>query len=66
MGLFKKFVIADSIAILALNSTNAGQINQIGWMWVTLIFYSFQIYFDFSGYTDIAIGSGIFLGNQTA
>lgn len=62
MGLFKKFVIADSIAILALNSTNAGQINQTGWMWVTLIFYSFQIYFDFSGYTDIAIGLGYFWG----
>jgi alginate O-acetyltransferase complex protein AlgI len=61
-GLFKKFVIADSIAVLALNSRNAAQINGAGWMWFALIFYSLQIYLDFSGYTDIAIGLGYFWG----
>ena len=61
-GLFKKFVIADSIAVLALNPSNAVQINGAGWMWFALILYSFQIYLDFSGYTDIAIGLGYFWG----
>ena len=61
-GLFKKFVIADSIAVLALNPSNAMQINGAGWMWFALILYSFQIYLDFSGYTDIAIGLGYFWG----
>jgi D-alanyl-lipoteichoic acid acyltransferase DltB (MBOAT superfamily) len=62
IGLFKKFVIADSLAIIALNSTNALQIRGTGWMWVSLYAYAFQIFFDFSGYTDIAIGMGRFLG----
>jgi alginate O-acetyltransferase complex protein AlgI len=62
IGLFKKFVLADSLALVALNSSNAGQITSTGWMWLALILYSLQIYFDFSGYTDIAIGLGLFLG----
>ena len=33
-----------------------------GWMWLFLYAYSFRIYFDFSGYTDIAIGMGRLLG----
>lgn len=62
VGLFKKLVLADSFAIIALNSTNAVQTRTAGWMWVLLYAYTFQIFFDFSGYTDIAIGIGRFLG----
>ena len=62
VGLFKKLVLADSLAIIALNSTNAVQTRTAGWMWVLLYAYTFQIFFDFSGYTDIAIGIGWFLG----
>lgn len=62
MGLFKKFVIADSLAIIALNNTNVLQIRSPIWMWVCLYAFALQIYFDFSGYTDIAIGMGRFLG----
>lgn len=62
VGLFKKLVLADSLAIIALNSTNAVQTRTAGWMWVLLYAYTFQIFFDFSGYTDIAIGIGRFLG----
>jgi len=62
VGLFKKFVIADTLAIIALNSTNALQIRWTGWMWICLYAYAFQIFFDFSGYTDIAIGMGRLLG----
>lgn len=58
IGLFKKFVLADGLALLALNATNAPQVQSGGWAWVMLYAYSFQIFFDFSGYTDIALGLG--------
>ena len=62
LGLFKKFVVADTLALAALNATNAMQVRSMGWAWVILYAYTFQIYFDFSGYTDIAIGLGRLLG----
>jgi D-alanyl-lipoteichoic acid acyltransferase DltB (MBOAT superfamily) len=62
LGLFKKFVIADLLALAALNAQNAGQIHSSGWMWVSLYAFAFQIFFDFSGYTDIALGMGRWLG----
>ena len=64
LGLFKKFVVADALALIALNDTNALQVRTTGWMWILLYAYAFQIYFDFSGYTDIAIGISKFLGIQ--
>jgi D-alanyl-lipoteichoic acid acyltransferase DltB (MBOAT superfamily) len=62
LGLFKKFVVADTLALVALNATNALQVQTSAWAWVLLYAYAFQIYFDFSGYTDIAIGMGRLLG----
>jgi alginate O-acetyltransferase complex protein AlgI len=62
VGLVKKFVLADSLGLVALNGTNAWQVRTPGWTWVLLYAYAFQIYFDFSGYTDIAIGLGRVLG----
>jgi alginate O-acetyltransferase complex protein AlgI len=62
LGLFKKFAIADALALIALNGTNATQVHTAGWGWVLLYAYAFQIFFDFSGYTDIAIGMGRLLG----
>jgi len=62
MGVFKKFVLADLLALIALNGTNAQQVQAAGWMWVLLYAYSFQIFFDFSGYTDIAIGLAALMG----
>jgi alginate O-acetyltransferase complex protein AlgI len=62
IGLFKKFVIADLLAMIALNATNALQVRTAGWAWVLLYAFAFQIFFDFSGYTDIAIGLGGLLG----
>ncbi len=56
VGLFKKFVVADALAVFALNPELAPQIHSTGWFWIVLYAYSFQIYFDFSGYSDIAIG----------
>jgi D-alanyl-lipoteichoic acid acyltransferase DltB (MBOAT superfamily) len=62
LGLFKKFVIADILALIALNDALATQVNATGWMWIHLYAYTFQIYFDFSGYTDIAIGIACLVG----
>ena len=62
IGLFKKFVVADALALIALNDMNALQVRSAGWMWILLYAYAFQIYFDFSGYTDIALGIARFLG----
>ena len=61
-GLFKKFVLADLLALMALNPTNADQVQTAGWMWVSVYAYALQIYFDFSGYTDIALGIARWLG----
>ncbi len=61
-GVFKKFVLADSLALIAINSQNAGQTTSSGWLWVLLYAYSLRIYFDFSGYTDIALGLGNLMG----
>jgi alginate O-acetyltransferase complex protein AlgI len=62
LGLFKKFVIADALALIALNDVNANQVTSTFWMWVIVYAYAFQIYFDFSGYTDIALGIAQLLG----
>ena len=62
LGLFKKFVIADTLALIALNDALAVQVRTTGWMWVIVYAYAFQIYFDFSGYTDIAIGIARLVG----
>jgi alginate O-acetyltransferase complex protein AlgI len=62
IGLFKKFVLADSLALIALNPFNAGQIETTGWTWLLLYAFSLQIFLDFAGYTDIAIGMGLLLG----
>lgn len=62
IGVFRKFAIADTLALIALNPVNAGQIQSAGWAWVLLYAYAFRLYFDFSGYTDIAIGMGRLFG----
>lgn len=62
IGLFKKFVLADALAVIALNDALVSQVKSAGWMWVFLYAYAFRIYFDFSGYTDIAIGTARLLG----
>jgi D-alanyl-lipoteichoic acid acyltransferase DltB (MBOAT superfamily) len=61
-GAAKKFILADLLAMIALNGVNAVQVTATGWAWVLLYAYAFQILFDFSGYTDIAIGLGGIMG----
>ena len=59
MGLFKKVIIADTFSIWA----NAGFDNGIPLdffsAWGTSLSYTFQLYFDFSGYCDMAIGASL-------
>ena len=64
VGLFKKFVIADLLAVISLSDVLVSQVKSAGWMWVFLYAYAFRIYLDFSGYTDIAIGMGRLMGVQ--
>ncbi|MCL5428345.1 MAG: hypothetical protein M1347_00890 [Chloroflexi bacterium] len=61
-GLFMKFVLADALAFFALNAVNAWQVQSAGWMWLLLLAFSFRIFFDFAGYTHIAIGLGMLFG----
>ncbi len=58
VGSFKKFVLADLLALVALNSINAAQVSSTLWAWMLVYAYALRIYFDFGGYTDIAIGLG--------
>jgi D-alanyl-lipoteichoic acid acyltransferase DltB (MBOAT superfamily) len=62
LGVAKKYILADLLAMMALSAANAAQIHSAGWMWLALYAYAFQIFFDFSGYTDIAIGLGGVMG----
>ncbi len=62
LGLFKKIVIADSLAIIVNNTFENYQSFTALSLIITAISYSFQIYCDFSGYSDIAIGSAKLLG----
>jgi D-alanyl-lipoteichoic acid acyltransferase DltB (MBOAT superfamily) len=64
IGLFKKFVVADTLALIAVNDILAIQARTAIWMWVLVYAYTFQIFFDFSGYTDIAIGIARLAGIQ--
>ena len=59
MGLFKKVVIADTFAVWATNGFDVAQTLNMLEAWVTSLSYTFQLYFDFSGYTDMAIGAAL-------
>lgn len=62
LGIFKKYALADSLGVFALNASNAAQTSSTLWLWVLLYAFAFQLYLDFSGYTDVAIGLGLLLG----
>ena len=63
IGIFKKFVIADTLAQgMALDATLAAQAEHRFGLWLLLYGYALRLYFDFAGYTDIAIGIGILFG----
>jgi alginate O-acetyltransferase complex protein AlgI len=64
-GLAKKVLIANTLAAF-VDSAFSLQISSLGTMvsWITIIAYTLQIYFDFSGYSDMAIGLAQMFGFQ--
>jgi D-alanyl-lipoteichoic acid acyltransferase DltB (MBOAT superfamily) len=64
-GLFKKVVLADSIAPFVTpiyDAASAGGAVSLFYAWIAAIGFGLQIYFDFSGYTDMALGLARFFG----
>jgi len=67
IGLFKKVVLADNFARVAgpifdLAAADGARDLTLGEAWAGMLGYTLQIYFDFSGYSDIAIGSARLFG----
>ncbi len=62
IGLAKKVLLANQMGLMWDQIRESGEIN--GWLgsWLGIIAYAFQIYFDFSGYSDMACGLGNMLG----
>ena len=59
IGLFKKVVIADTFALWATQGFDLATTLSMAEAWKSSLSYTFQIYYDFSGYTDMAIGSAL-------
>lgn len=65
IGLFKKVIVADSLAVYA-NTVFDASLGPMGLdflsAWIGALCYTFQLYFDFSGYMDMAMGSARLFG----
>jgi len=61
-GMFKKVVIADRLAVLVNQIYNAPTEYSGPYFVLATVFFAFQVYCDFSGYSDIAIGSAQVMG----
>jgi alginate O-acetyltransferase complex protein AlgI len=64
-GIFKKVIIADNVALYATPvffAADHGQTINATEAWIGILAYSFQLYFDFSAYSDMAIGIGKMFG----
>lgn len=64
IGLAKKVIISNSVAIIAdqaFGYTNFSELS-VAFAWLGSISYTLQIYYDFSGYSDMAIGLGLMFG----
>ncbi len=61
LGMGKKILLANPCGKIADTTFNAGVVETLD-AWYGAVAYAFQIYFDFSGYSDMAIGLGLMLG----
>ena len=61
LGLAKKVLIANNIGVLWDTMASSSELSVVG-AWLGAIAFSLQLYFDFSGYSDMAIGLGRMLG----
>jgi len=59
LGLFKKVIIADAFAVWANYGFDTAASLTLLEAWITSLSYTMQLYFDFSAYTDMAIGSAL-------
>jgi D-alanyl-lipoteichoic acid acyltransferase DltB (MBOAT superfamily) len=59
VGLFKKVVIADTFAIWATSGFDKAVTLNFFDAWITSLSYTLQLYYDFSGYTEMAIGAAL-------
>ena len=64
VGLAKKMLLSNSIALLADQAFEYGSASELSaaMAWLGALAYAFQIYFDFGGYSDMAIGLGLMFG----
>lgn len=62
IGLFKKLVLADTLALFADRGFARGAVPGVGDAWLASLAYTFQLYFDFSGYADMAVGLALMFG----
>src|SRR3954467_11951822 len=62
IGLFKKTCLADSIQPLVATAFGGGISPSFDQAWIGALAYTFQLYFDFSGYSDMAIGISLMFG----
>ena len=60
-GLFKKVLIANNVGLLFSMISSNSNIS-VATAWLGIVAYALQIYFDFSGYSDMAMGLGKMLG----
>lgn len=64
LGLFKKVMIADSLAAwVDPGFAASSDLNSLS-TWLIVLGYTYQLYFDFSGYSDMAVGLGFLFGIQ--
>ena len=61
IGLFKKVCIADNFAVIADTGYAQASLSLLE-AWTTSLSYTFQLYYDFSGYSDMAIGGALLFG----
>lgn len=59
IGLFKKIIIADNFSVWATAGFSTTESLGLIEAWATSLSYTFQLYFDFSAYTDMAIGAAL-------
>lgn len=62
IGFNKKMLIANMVAIIADQAFAADTTRTVFMAWIGALCYTLQIYFDFSGYSDMAIGLGKMMG----
>ncbi len=61
VGFSKKVLLANTLAVVADSAFGSARLS-VGFAWLGSLAYTFQIYFDFSGYSDMAIGLGRMFG----